>query len=117
MPPTCRRPTSLGADTRGTWELAFGPSYSRFNAASEDIDALAIFDTGPDWMRLLFSSVGKFSVDGVIADDEDVLEYTWFPGLPTAPAGSIGTWADGLDNLLLQGTKADISALEWVVDW
>ena len=63
------------------------------------------------------SSVGSFTVDGVEADDEDVLSYTWFPDRSEAPMGSVYKYCDGLDDLLFSLPRADIIALHKVEDW
>lgn len=112
------RPDSLGSNTRGTWERVFGSNYSRFTGQGEDIDALAIRHLGPDSTTFLLSSAGRFNVDGVNADDEDVLGFDWYPGLDESPeSGSIFVLHDGLDDLRFGTPRADISALDWVGDW
>lgn len=112
------RPDSLGSNTRGTWERVFGSDYSRFTGQGEDIDALAIRDVGPDSTTFLLSSAGRFNVDGVNADDEDVLGFNWYPGLEESPEfGSLYLFLDGRDDLLFGSSKADIRALDWIGDW
>ena len=112
------RPISLGSNTQGTWERVFGTDYSRFTGQGENIDALAIQGINEGSMTFLFSSTGKFTVDGLTADDEDVLGFNWYPDLEEAPInGSLFLYYDGLDNLLFSAPKADISALDWVGDW
>ena len=112
------RPDSLGSNTRGTWERVFGSDYSRFTGQGEDIDALAIRDLGPDSTTFLLSSAGRFNVDGVNADDEDVLGFGWYPDLEESPeSGSIFVFHDGLDDLRFETPGADISALDWIGDW
>lgn len=112
------RPDSLGSDTRGSWERVFGPNYSRFTGQGEDIDALAIRDVSLDHTTFVLSSAGKFSVDGVNADDEDVLAFDWHPDLEEAPhVGSLFVLFDGLADLLFSTPKADIGGLEWIGDW
>ena len=112
------RPDSLGSNTRGTWERVFGSDYSRFTGQGEDIDALAIRDLGPDSTTFLLSSAGRFDVDGVNAEDEDVLGFNWYPDLRESPDfGSLFIFYDGLDDLRFGTPRADISALDWVGDW
>ena len=112
------RPTSLGSDTQGTWERVFGPEYSRFTSSGEDIDALSISSINNDWVSFIFSSTGRFSVDGVAADDEDVLGYIWYPDFEEAPTvGSVFLEYDGIDQLFFDIRRADITALESVGDW
>lgn len=111
------RPTSLGSDTQGTWELLFGREYSDFRGSGEDIDAVAIDGISSSSWSFYLSSVGSFTVDGVEADDEDVLSYTWFPDRSEAPTGSVYKYYDGLDDLLFSLPRADITALDKVEDW
>lgn len=84
-------PTSLGANTAGTFELYFDGSDVGLTDASEDVDAIALLDNGD----LLISTSGGVSTD-VSGRDEDLLRFS-----PSSlGANTSGTWTlhyDGSD--------------------
>lgn len=65
-------PTTLGANTSGTWSLYTDASDVGFaSSSSEDWDAVSLGVNG----ELFFSTVGNFSVSGLSGADEDVGEF------------------------------------------
>ena len=100
-------PTSLGADTAGSWELYLDGSDVTLAAASEKIDALGVRGN-----TLLISTVGKASVgvsgNWIAAQDEDLLAFT-----PTATGqNTSGTWAREFDGSDVEGfSKEDLTSL------
>jgi len=77
-------PTQLGPNTSGSFTLFFDGSDVGLTTGSEDIDALAYTADG----KLLISTYGTATVDGVRALDEDLLRFT-----PTSlGATTAGTW-------------------------
>ena len=63
-------PTSLGADTAGSWDLYFDGSDVGLTDNSEDIDALFVTDDA-----IYLSTVGSFSVPGISGAKEDVVGF------------------------------------------
>ena len=62
-------PTTLGANTSGTWAMYFdGSDVGLAETNNEDIDALDVAANGDIYL----STIGVFSVTGVSGDDEDV---------------------------------------------
>ena len=110
-------PTSLGSDTQGEWQLLFGPEYSDFRGSGEDIDAVTVKKIAYNAWTFYFSSLGRFTVDGVDAENEDVLDYVWFPSGNTAPQGSVHKLYDGVDDLQFGYSSGNITALDWIGDW
>jgi hypothetical protein len=65
-------PTSLGANTAGSWSLYFdGSDVGLSSSSTEDIDA--IFVTGDGILYL--STIGNFSVPGISGAKEDVVGF------------------------------------------
>jgi hypothetical protein len=66
-------PSTLGPATSGTWSLYFdGSDVGLADSANENVDAL---DVSPDG-SIYLSTVGAFSVSGVVGEDEDVFVCT-----------------------------------------
>ena len=62
-------PTSLGANTSGTWSLYFdGSDVGLADTNNEDIDALDVTANG----KIYLSTLGEFAVTGISGFDEDV---------------------------------------------
>lgn len=101
-------PTSLGANTSGTFSMYFDGSDVGLSTAGEDVDA---FGFAPDG-RLVFSTVDAFSVTGVSGSDEDLIAFT-----PTTLGSTTsGTWSlyfDGSDVGLSESANEDINAV-WI---
>ena len=62
-------PTSLGANTAGTWAIYFdGSDVGLADTSDEDVDGLALSTSN----SIYLSTVGSFSVTGLSGNDEDV---------------------------------------------
>ena len=61
-------PTSLGADTAGSWALHFDGSDVELDASGEDINAAHIGGDG----KIYLSTISTFAVTGLSGGDEDV---------------------------------------------
>jgi hypothetical protein len=101
-------PTSTGGTTAGTWSWYFDGSDVGLTSSDEDVDAFA---SAPDG-RLLISTLGNASVNGVSGADEDLLAFT------STALGSTtrGTWAmyfDGSDVGLSTTSNEDVNGA-WV---
>jgi hypothetical protein len=100
-------PTSLGANTAGTWSFYFDGSDVGLTQSTENIDALAVLPNGD----LLISTTGAPSVPGLSGlMDEDIIRFT-----PTSlGATTAGTWSyyfDGSDVGLGSNSNEDVDAL------
>jgi len=97
--------TSLGTSTAGSFELYFDGSDVGLSSSGEDVDAIELLPDG----RLLISTKGSFSVDGLSGKDEDISIFT-----PTElgrnTAGSFERYFDGSD-VSLSSSSEDIYAL------
>ncbi len=84
-------PTSLGANTAGSFSFYFDGSDVGLTTADEDIDALAVDALG----RLLISISGSGSVSGVTGiQDEDIVRFD-----PTSlGSATAGTWSRVTDS-------------------
>lgn len=93
-------PTSLGANTAGTYQWYFDGSDVGLSTNGEDIDAIGLLADG----RILISVLSSASVTGASAADEDLLAFT-----PTSlGANTSGTWAlyfDGSDVALSNSSE------------
>jgi hypothetical protein len=91
-------PTSLGANTAGSFDFYFEGSDVGLTQNDEDIDALGVLPNG----HLVLSTVGTVSAFGpmpsntISADDEDLLEFTP-TSLGQATNGSWAFYFDGSD--------------------
>ncbi|MBI2808098.1 MAG: tandem-95 repeat protein [Planctomycetes bacterium] len=99
-------PSTLGADTAGTWSLYFDGSDVGLSGSAENVDALAVLPDG----RILISTSGAAAVPGVSAQDEDLLVFT-----PTSlGASTSGLWSlyfDGSDVGLATNAGEDVDGL------
>jgi endonuclease I len=100
-------PTSLGANTAGTWSFYFDGSDVGLTTADEDIDALSILPSG----QLVISTLGIPTVTGLSGlQDEDLIVFT-----PTSlGATTAGTWSyyfDGSDVGLATNDNEDVDAV------
>jgi hypothetical protein len=101
-------PTSLGANTAGTFTWKFDGSDVGLSDTYEDVDALYMMNDG----TMVVSIRDAFSVTGISGQDEDLIRFTatsW--GSTTA-----GTWSwylDGSDVGLSTSANEDVDGL-WV---
>jgi hypothetical protein len=65
-------PTSLGANTAGSFTLYFDGSDVGLTASGEDVDAAAVDSSG----KIYLSTFNNFSVTDVSGADEDVFVFT-----------------------------------------
>jgi hypothetical protein len=110
-------PTSLGANTAGSWSMYFDGSDVGLAGTNESVDGLALFEA-----ELYLSTAGNFAVPGVAGGDEDVFVFTptslgantagsYDPTLFFDASGSNDIW--GLDVRLVPaggGTAANLTA-------
>lgn len=79
-------PSSLGANTAGTWSMEFdGSDVGLATTSVEDVDAVALSSSGD----LILSTLGDFAVQGAVGSSEDLLQFT--PA--TLGANTTGTFA------------------------
>ncbi|MGP1383528.1 MAG: Ig-like domain-containing protein [Thainema sp.] len=91
-------PTSLGADTKGSWVFFFdGSDLGLADTNGEDIDAIGITETG----QFLLSTTGSFQVQGLSGEDEDVAVLT----MSSMGNNSVGSFDPAL---FLEGSELDI---------
>jgi serine protease AprX len=91
-------PTSLGANTSGTWALYFdGSDVGLSNSSDEDVNAVAVDGQG----RVYLSTLGNFSVSGLSGQDEDVFVCT---------PSSLGPTTACSFSLFFDGTAHGLSA-------
>ena len=100
-------PTSTGANTAGTFTWYFDGSDVGLTTNDEDIDAIGFTPDG----RMVFSTLGAFTVTGASGADEDLIAFTATSlGLTTS-----GTWSlyfDGSD-VGLTATTEDVNGV-WI---
>lgn len=93
-------PTSLGATTRGRFEIYFDGSDVGLTTANEDVDAFALAPDG----RLIVSTLGSVSVPGMSGKDKDLLAFQ--PDrLGTDTRGQWALYFDGSDVGLTNGDE------------
>jgi hypothetical protein len=97
-------PTSLGANTAGSFSFHFDGSDVGLTTSNEVIDAI---DIAPDG-RLVVSTVGTASASGANGEDEDLLIFT-ASSLGSATAGSFVVRFDGGD-VGLSSSDEDVDA-------
>ena len=101
-------PTSLGANTAGSFEWYFDGSDVGLTRNGEDVDAITLLADG----RIVVSTVGRFSVPGASGLDEDLIAFT-----PTSMGiDTSGSWAlyfDGSDVALNNASSEDVNGV-WV---
>lgn len=100
-------PTSLGANTAGSWLLFFDGSDVGLTTNDEDIDSIGVSNDG----RLLISTLGAFSVTGVSGEDEDILVFN-ATQFGSTTIGSFAMYFDGSDVGLSTTTSEDIDAAD-----
>jgi hypothetical protein len=103
-------PTSLGDTTSGSFSFYFDGSDVALNVQGEDIDALAVDNSG----NLLVSFLGPWDVGGgLTGQDEDVLKFT----ATSLGATTAGTWSwflnSGDPDVALDGLGEDLDALDF----
>lgn len=85
-------PTSLGANTAGSFSLYFDGSDVGLSTNNEDIDAIGILPDG----RLLISMLGSFSINGASGSGEDLVVFN-ATSLGANTSGSFALYFDGSD--------------------
>ena len=99
-------PTSLGANTSGSFEMYFDASDMQMTGNGEDTDGLAILPDG----RLVLSTSGTTKISGVPTHrDEDLFVFTP-TSLGETTSGSIETYLDNSDVGLNNSGGEDIDA-------
>lgn len=100
--------TGLGASTGGTFEYFLdGGDVNLADYSSEDIDGFSWTPAG----TLILTTIGNASVPGVVANNEDILEFT---------PSQLGTTTSGTYTLRLDLTTLgilageDVADIEWV---
>jgi hypothetical protein len=96
-------PTSLGANTAGSFSFYFDGSDVGLTSNGEDVDAIALAADG----RLIVSTTGNFSGTGASGADEDLFIFTGTLGSNTS--GSFAQYFDGSD-VALTNSSEDIDA-------
>ncbi len=101
-------PTSLGANTSGTFARYFDGSDVGLSNSGEDLDAIGFAPDG----RLIISTIDTFNVPGVSGGDEDLIAFT--PNtLGDTTSGSWSLYFDGSDVGLNESASEEINAL-WI---
>ncbi len=99
-------PTTLGANTAGTWSFYFDGSDVGLTTSNEDVDALSILPSG----AIGISTLGAATVTGLSGiEDEDIFGFT----PTTLGAVTAGAWSyyfDGSDVGLSTNANEDIDA-------
>ncbi|MSR41637.1 MAG: hypothetical protein EXS10_07020 [Phycisphaerales bacterium] len=99
-------PTTLGANTAGTWSFYFDGSDVGLTTSNEDVDALSILPSG----AIGISTLGAATVTGLSGiEDEDIFGFT----PTTLGAVTAGAWSyyfDGSDVGLSTNSNEDIDA-------
>ena len=103
-------PTSLGANTAGSFEWYFDGSDVELDASGEDIDAIGFNNNGD----LVISTLGKFNAGGVSGKDEDLWVFT-ATSLGTNTSGSWAQYFDGSDVGLSESGYEDVYGT-WIDD-
>lgn len=103
------RPTTLGENTSGSWELYFDGSDVALSTTAEKIDSLAIKSDG----TLLISTYGKASVKNgetaIIGMDEDLLAFR-----PSSTgSNTAGTWSLAFDGSRVPGLNVEDVTAAW----
>ncbi|HEX4953380.1 MAG TPA: hypothetical protein VF017_08310 [Thermoanaerobaculia bacterium] len=95
-------PTSLGANTAGTFSMYFDGSDVGLTTNNEDVDAIALAADG----RLIISTLGTVAATGASGADTDLLIFTGTLGDVTT--GSFALHFDGSDVGLTDASSEDI---------
>jgi hypothetical protein len=101
-------PTSLGANTAGSFSWYFDGSDVGLTTTAEDIDAIGFTPDG----KLVISMLGSFNVTGVSGNDEDLISFV----ATSLGASTSGIWAiyfDGSDVGLNEATSEQINGI-WI---
>jgi len=101
-------PTSLGANTAGSFSWYFDGSDVGLTTTAEDIDAIGFAPNG----KLVISTLGSYGVTGVSGNDEDLIAFT----ATTLGSATTGTWSlyfDGSDVGLNEATSEQINGI-WI---
>ncbi|MCG3128930.1 MAG: hypothetical protein CHACPFDD_03826 [Phycisphaerae bacterium] len=85
-------PTSLGANTAGSFSLYFDGSDVGLSTSNEDVDAVGLTADG----RIVISMLGSFSVNGASGNDEDMVVFN-ATSLGSTTAGTFAMYFDGSD--------------------
>jgi hypothetical protein len=101
-------PTSLGANTAGSFTWYFDGSDVGLTTSAEDIDAIGFAPNG----KLVISTLGSFGVTGVSGNDEDLIIFT-ATTLGSATAGTWSLYFDGSDVGLNEATSEQINGI-WI---
>lgn len=101
-------PTSLGANTAGSFSWYFDGSDVGLTTSDEDVDAIGFTPDG----KLVVSTLGSFSVTGVTGNDEDLIVFT-ATSLGANTAGSWAIYFDGSDVGLNESSYEDINGV-WI---
>jgi hypothetical protein len=101
-------PSSLGANTAGTFAWYFDGSDVGLSTSGEDIDAIDFAPNG----SLVISTVDTFSVTGVSGGDEDLLAFA-ATSLGSTTAGTWSMYFDGSDVGLADSANEDVNGL-WI---
>jgi len=101
-------PTSLGANTAGTFTLYFDGSDVGLSTSDEDVDAISLDASG----RLIISTVGACSMNGASGQDEDLFTFN-ATSLGSNTAGTFSILFDGSDVGLGSNSSEDVDAACW----
>ena len=101
-------PTSLGANTAGTFTWYVDGSDVGLTTNNEDIDTIGIAPNG----KLVISTVGSFGVTGASGNDEDLIEFT-ATSLGSTTSGTWSLYFDGSDVGLNDSSSEEINGA-WI---
>ncbi|MCC7292651.1 MAG: S8 family serine peptidase [Phycisphaerales bacterium] len=101
-------PTSLGANTSGTFSMYFDGSDVGLSTSDEDVDAISLDASG----RLIISTVGAASMNGSSGQDEDLFTFN-ATSYGSNTAGTFSMLFDGSDVGLGSNSNEDVDAVCW----
>lgn len=99
-------PTSLGANTAGTYSMYFDGSDVGLSTNNEDIDGISLDSTG----ALIISTLGTMSANGASGADTDLFRFA-ATSLGTNTSGTFSVYFDGSDVGLSDGSSEDIDGV------
>jgi hypothetical protein len=99
-------PTSLGANTAGSFVFYFDGSDVGLTSNNEDIDAIALTPSG----QLVISTLGSVTANGASGADTDLLLFN-ATSLGSVTAGSFSVYFDGSDVGLTDNGSEDVDAV------
>lgn len=104
-------PTSLGANTAGSWSVYLRGSDAGLSGAAENIDAVAVLPDG----RIIVSTTGNVAVPGVSGQHHDLLAYsplqkTWAMYVDTSDVAASSA-DDDIDGLFIEQTAAALPTI------